>query len=543
MSNTLCKSVTKASTDWGFEKSDHAAVRVDLVLLDKPKKGQGIIKVNTQLLDNPIELKKIELELKLMLDQIPEYWNDHQRLEFLKVSIRSVMSEQIKIAKKEVVMDIKDLEESLEQMVKLKIEVLKKVEMEEEELSRRIEPINIAINDLKRELETTRNKFSRDTEFRTQAHWYENGEKPNKFFLNLNKFYQKQKLITYITDEENQYQGQDQVIGGIRRFYEKLYSRNDTRTVNQDDSFFDECPKLSKEKSDSFEKDVTKDELLKALMSCKHSAPGSDGIPYIVYRKLWHIVGDYIHKSWLYSKKTNSLPPSHIESVITILPKEGKNLNEIKNWRPITLSNCDAKIITKALAARMAGVLDEIIDPSQTAYVPGRSVMDNIRSNIYMKDYCITKSIDAILVSLDAKKAFDSVNHDYIETVLEKYGFGPVMRKTFRILYNDIKARILVNGHFSESINIERGVKQGDALSCAIFILCIDPLIRNLNKNDHIKGVQLKTKLTKIKFQHKSSGYADDISIICKDTKEGLEGIFSEYQRLTNYSGLELHWN
>jgi hypothetical protein len=60
-----------------------------------------------------------------------------------------------------------------------------------------------------------------------------------------------------------------------------------------------------------------------------------------------------------------------------------KNVNEIKNWHPITLSNCDSKITTKALANRMANHLNEIIDPSQTAYVPGQSVMDNIRSNFY----------------------------------------------------------------------------------------------------------------------------------------------------------------
>jgi hypothetical protein len=125
--------------------------------------------------------------------------------------------------------------------------------------------------------------------------------------------------------------------------------------------------------------------------------------------------------------------------------------------------------------------------------------------------------------------------------VLEKYGFGPNFRKAFKILYTDITARIMVNGYFSESIRIERGVKQGDALSCAIFILCVDPLLRNLNKNDKIKGITLKLKRSNLSFQHKSSGYADDISIICKDTQGSLEAIFEEYQRLTKLSGLELN--
>jgi retron-type reverse transcriptase len=133
---------------------------------------------------------------------------------------------------------------------------------------------------------------------------------------------------------------------------------------------------------------------------------------------------------------------------MTLLPKAGKDVREIKNWRPITLTNCDAKIITKALAVRMSKVLEEIIDPSQTAYIPGRSVMDNLRSNLYAKNYCNKQNINALLISLDAKKAFDSVDHDYIRRVLKEYGFGEKFITYFNTLYNDLEVRILINGFF-----------------------------------------------------------------------------------------------
>ena len=76
----------------------------------------------------------------------------------------------------------------------------------------------------------------------------------------------------------------------------------------------------------------------------------------------------------------------------------------------------------------------------------------------------------------NAKKAFDSVDHGYIEKTLKKYGFGRKFRKYFSTLYKRIKARILINGHLSVIIDILRGVKQGDGLSVGIFALCIDPL-------------------------------------------------------------------
>ena len=57
----------------------------------------------------------------------------------------------------------------------------------------------------------------------------------------------------------------------------------------------------------------------------------------------------------------------------------------------------------------------------------------------------------------------------------------------FKTLYRNITARILIKGFASESIKIERGVKQGNALSYIIFIICIDPLLRNLNNNRRVK--------------------------------------------------------
>jgi hypothetical protein len=117
-----------------------------------------------------------------------------------------------------------------------------------------------------------------------------------------------------------------------------------------------------------------------------------------------------------------------------------------------------------------------------------------------------------------------------------------MFRKYFKTLYKDITAKIIINGYFSDSISIQRGVKQGDALSCAIFILCIDPLLRNLNNNSEITPVKficpLKNKPVKA---HKACGFADDVSVICIDDGISLKQIFREYQRLTDKSGLTLN--
>ncbi len=143
-----------------------------------------------------------------------------------------------------------------------------------------------------------------------------------------------------------------------------------------------------------------------------------------------------------------------------------------------------------------------------------------------------------MLISLDAKKAFDSVDHEYIKMTLQAYGFGENFIKTFQVLYSNITARVLVNGFTTEPIQIKRGVKQGDALSCAIFIICIDPLLRNINKNSSIKSIQINRDKN---FMYKAAAYANDISIICKNESKSIQQVFKEYKKLTKRSGLELN--
>ena len=440
--------------------------------------------------------------------------------------------------RKKINTDIVDLEDESNQLDELKISILDKNKNNPQDIKERIDVVDSAITALKSKLLQQRNLLSNYLNFKSRTKWFEYGEKSNKFFLNLAKSKVNQSLITSITCNNKTVTGQEDVKTEIVNFYRTLYETK-PRNSTGEDNFYKNCPKLTNDQAATLDNELTLPELLKALNTCKDSSPGPDGIPYIVYKKLWRIAGPIILNSWKFSIANKTLPPSHLESVITLLPKEGKDIRDIKNWRPITLSNCDAKIITKALACKVSKVLDSIIDEAQTAYVPGRSVADNLRTNFFFKTHCKMNNIDAVLISLDAKKAFDSVDHRYIEETLIAYGFGKGFIDIFKLLYKDLTARILVNGFLTEAIKIGRGVKQGDALSCAIFIICIDPLLRNINKSNKIEGIEVRRNGQKITF--KGGAYADDVSIICSKKRESIQEVFNEYNRLTERSGLEFN--
>jgi exonuclease III len=85
-------SIKRVKKNWCLEKSDHAAVTVDFLNVEKLQKGPGIVKVNTKILDDQKVVLEVAREIEQLMSQVDESWNPHSKLEFLKVGIRTVIS-------------------------------------------------------------------------------------------------------------------------------------------------------------------------------------------------------------------------------------------------------------------------------------------------------------------------------------------------------------------------------------------------------------------------------------------------------------------
>ena len=136
------------------------------------------------------------------------------------------------------------------------------------------------------------------------------------------------------------------------------------------------------------------------ILTCSDSAPGPGGISYAYYKQFWKFFGEVLTQSWEEGQLTQNLPYSHTKSVLRLLPKEGKDLTILTNWRAITLSNCDHKLITKCYARRLTNTLEKTIHSNQTAYLPGKQIQDNLRL-INILNSNVRK---VLIVTFDAKK-------------------------------------------------------------------------------------------------------------------------------------------
>ena len=151
---------------------------------------------------------------------------------------------------------------------------------------------------------------------------------------------------------------QDEVSKAIENFYKDLYKKNPSvKKTTIDHEFLKDLPKLDEIEKASLSEPISLEELKSTLKTCEESAPGIDGITYNTYKHLWEIVGPFIKNSWDYSLQVQHTSPSQQISVITLLEKKDKDKTKIENLRPISLSNCDIKLCTKALANRTIVVL------------------------------------------------------------------------------------------------------------------------------------------------------------------------------------------
>lgn len=97
--------------------------------------------------------------------------------------------------------------------------------------------------------------------------------------------------------------------------------------------------------------------------------------------------------------------------------------------------------------------------------MPGRSIVDNVTLVRDVLDVSSSLDFSVGLISLDQEKAFDRVEHHYLWKVLERFGLKPGGIAMIKVLYRDIESVLKINGGLSALFKVERGVRQGCALS------------------------------------------------------------------------------
>ena len=340
--------------------------------------------------------------------------------------------------------------------------------------------------------------------------WLEEGERATPFFTQQLIARRNKARIESLKDAEGVSSEDPADIARIARaFYALLYSSEPTNRESQDTLLDAIVRTVAEEDSVALDADLTTEELSFAIDSMPvRSSPGSDGLTYVFYKTFKHRVIPILLEllNSIGPDSVATLPPSHGQSMTVLLFKKGDR-EEIGNYRPISLTQCDYKIFTKALTNRINPVADQIIDSHQTGFIPGRQGHDNVMLiDLLVHYFQEGNSGEASILSLDQQKAYDRVEWSYLRRCLEGFGFGPRLRRWIDVCYTDLTATIHLGHSTSEPYQVHRGLRQGDPLAPILFNFVLEPFLLHYSRiasGPPVEGISLKV-----------AAFADDTNLL-----------------------------
>uniref|UniRef100_A0A3B3HSL8 Reverse transcriptase domain-containing protein n=1 Tax=Oryzias latipes TaxID=8090 RepID=A0A3B3HSL8_ORYLA len=260
-----------------------------------------------------------------------------------------------------------------------------------------------------------------------------------------------------------------------------------------------------------------------------------DSVPNIIKKMAKLVVGP-LTNMFGESGMRGCLPPTLNLAHISLILKKDKPADNCASYRPISLLGTDIKILAKLLARRLELVLPTLINPDQTGFIKNRYSHSNVRrllNIIHFSQYSRTR---ALILSLDAEKAFDRVEWEYLFDTLDKFGLGPDFINWIYLLYRSPTARIRVNGSTSDIIPLSRGTRQGCPLSPLLFALALEPLAETIRHHKNLSGVTLG------KTEHKISLYADDVLLFITNPEDSIPNLISIINQFGEIPGYKINF-
>ena len=218
-------------------------------------------------------------------------------------------------------------------------------------------------------------------------------------------------------------------------YYKNLYNQSptvdDTGEATSRFMLHEGMPTLDENDAGTCEGNVTAEETSAALNKMKNeSAPGYDGITTEFMKFFWSKVGALVTNSFIEAFDRGELSYTQKQGVITLLHKCNElDKEDLNNWRPITLTNTDFKILAKVLAERLSGVISRLDSEDQVGYIRGRNIATVIRTIDDVINYLNRTKKAGYRLAVDFRKALDSISKDFLSHVFKAFGFGADFQK------------------------------------------------------------------------------------------------------------------
>ena len=401
------------------------------------------------------------------------------------------------------------------------------------------ETIRNEIKDAKIEVIKAQAKFRNESnkEFKSKRNrWFYTSQK--KFFRVFNKPDAGPSLNAVLDtgDSEGCLLFNKEVINRTHSFYQNLYKKEFDAPPPIND--LDNQHQINNLDVDLLMKPYTVEEIRCITQHLPNGkGVGPDGIPYEIYKYGGEHILPFLVKLFNKCIEENSFPEELKHGRIFLLYKKN-NPFDVGNYRPINLLNTCYKLLTAAINKRLTEVVERnnLLTNEQGGFRKYRACVNKIRSIINIIDDSRINNSTLHVMAIDFEKAFDSISHEALFQALSRKGLPFEFIIIIKALYTNCFSDVITGQGITDKFKVEKGVRQGDALSPLLFNLFIDSIAEDIHKMN--EGYELGND-KKIKMN--CALFADDL-IILASSHHQLQTLVRAIESKLEITGLRINF-
>ena len=213
---------------------------------------------------------------------------------------------------------------------------------------------------------------------RSKAKTFLEGDDNTRFFYLVANGKHRKQHIYKLENDQGVVIGDAQLKSYITQFYKDLFGPPDASDITLEEDRIQDIPQVTQEDNEMLTSEFTEAEVKSAVFQMEHNkAPGPDGFPAEFYQVFWEVIKDDLLALFadFHNEDLNLFSLNF--GIITLIPKV-QEATKVQQYRPICVLNVSFKIFTKVATNRLNNVAQTVVGPMQTAFLPGRNIMEGV---------------------------------------------------------------------------------------------------------------------------------------------------------------------